>query len=361
VKTLITKELVDYAVLGGAVLGGGGGGRRETGRRMGYLAAEVGRTWLVDVEDLDDETWLLMVSSVGAPAAKEQYVELRYYVRAVRLIEEAAGIKIGGIITNEAGGMATVNGWLQAALLGLPVVDAPGNGRAHPTGIMGAIGLERETGYESIQAAIGGHPDFGTYVEIVVRGELSRCDNLVRQAAVQAGGLVAVARNPVRVSYARKNSAIGAIRRAVSLGREMLAASGQGARAMVGAAARNLGGQITGQGRVANLELVTTGGFDVGRMDITGTRNLELTFWNEYMTLEEDGRRIGTFPDLIMTFAADSGEPLTSAEIQEGQEVYVLHVPRERLILGSSLRNRELYLPLERATGKEIIRYVFGG
>ncbi|MDK2927456.1 MAG: uncharacterized protein PWR31_1146 [Bacillota bacterium] len=357
-KTLVTKELVDAASLGGAVLGGGGGGSRETGRRLGYLAAELGRTWLVDATDLSDDTWVLMVSAVGAPAAKGRHAEPMYYVRAAQLIEQATGISTGGIITNEAGGLATVNGWLQAALMGLPVVDAPGNGRAHPASIMGAMGLERDKGYESVQAAIGGDREAGTYVELVVKGDLSRCSNMVRQAAVQAGGLVAVARNPVTIGYAKKNAAVGAVRQAIALGQAMLQAAARGPQDVLEAAAGTLGGTIFAAGRVTRVDLTTTGGFDVGKVTIEADDTVTLDFWNEYMTLEKGEVRHGTFPDLIATMDARTGYPLTSAEIAAGQEVAVLHVPRERLLLGASMHNQALLATVEQAIGKEIVKYL---
>ena len=39
----------------------------------------------------------------------------------------------------------------------------------------------------------------------------------------------------------------------------------------------------------------------------------QLTFWNEYATAEKDGKRLATFPDLIMTINAKTGEPVTTA------------------------------------------------
>ena len=63
------------------------------------------------------------------------------------------------------GGEATVNGWLQAAVLGLPLVDLPCNGRAHPTGVMGSMNLHKITDYKTVQACVGGNPETGSHVE----------------------------------------------------------------------------------------------------------------------------------------------------------------------------------------------------
>lgn len=94
----------------------------------------------------------------------------------------------------------------------------------------------------------------------------------------------------------------------------------------------------------------------MGRADIG---SLELTFWNEYMTLESNGERLATFPDLIMAFDAESGRPLESAKMANGQKAAVIAVPKEQLLLSSTMRNRKLFEPVEEAIGKQVISYVF--
>ncbi|MCL4424950.1 MAG: DUF917 family protein, partial [Firmicutes bacterium] len=221
-------------------------------------------------------------------------------------------------------------------------------------------------GYVSIQAAVGGDPESSTYVEMTVRGDLTRCASLVRQASVQAGGMVAVARNPVSAGYARKCGAVGAIRQAIRLGEAMSVAKPLGGLAVAESAARFLGGRVLGPVKVSSLHLTAAGGFDLGKADLIDLGEarsseealLELTFLNEYMTLEKGGKRLATFPDLLTTLETKSGTPLSSAELQEGQELFLLVVPKKNLILGSSLRNRNLYSVLEEATGKEIVRFL---
>ena len=110
----------------------------------------------------------------GKPAAKGTMVKPVGYVRAVELLTEKAGIKADGLITNECGGTATINGWLQSAVLGIPVVDAPCNGRAHPTGAMGSMGLHAKEGYVSHQTAAGGDLAQGRYLELVVQGSIEQ-------------------------------------------------------------------------------------------------------------------------------------------------------------------------------------------
>ena len=106
-----------------------------------------------------------------------------------------------GTITAQNGSSTTCNGWLQSAVLGTLVLDAAGDGRAHPTGKIGSIGLTTEPGYTAVQSVAGGNRAQDRYLEAVVRGPVALCANVLREASDQSGGFIACARNPVRAAY----------------------------------------------------------------------------------------------------------------------------------------------------------------
>ncbi|SFV09351.1 DUF917 domain-containing protein [Alicyclobacillus macrosporangiidus] len=350
----LTVQDVEYAVTGGALLGGGGGGWPHEGRAIGRLATELGNPTLATLDEFDDDDLLVTVALVGAPAAKEKYVKPVHYVRAIEMLESRLDRPVAGIITNENGPGTTVNGWLQSAMLGVPVVDAPCNGRAHPTGVMGSIGLHKLQGYTSVQAAVGGAGE--QKLEMVVSGSLTVVSGIIREMSVRAGGLVAVARNPVTVRYAREHCAVGGITQTIELGKRMAEAQPAGGQAVMDAALTFLGGDVVHTGVVDFVNLETKGGFDVGTVRIG---NVELTFWNEYMTLEQGGRRLATFPDLIMTIDQHTGQPVITAEIAVGREVAVVRVPKQQLKLGAGMQDPELFRAVETTIGKSVISYVF--
>jgi DUF917 family protein len=356
----LTAGHVESAVFGGAVLGAGGGGWIPDGIERGRMALAEGPVDLVSPDAVGPDEMLVTAAMVGAPSPRDRFVQPADFVRAAQILVERAGIRIGGFITNENGAGGTINGWLQAAALGVPVVDAPCNGRAHPTGVMGAMGLHRIAGYTSKQAAVGGNPAGGRYLEVYATGALRRTAAMTRAASVEAGGLVAVARDPVEASYVRAHGAPGAITMAIDVGRRLLAVRDQGGAAAAQAVADHLGGQVLDAGPVESARLEVSGGYDVGTVAMRGRRaRYELTFWNEYMTLEADGERVATFPDLIATLGAGDGTPLPTAEMAAGMDVILLAVPRGRLILGAGMRDPELFRDVERAIGKEVVLYVF--
>ena len=112
-KLKLNLELLEAAILGGCVLGGGGGGAMSKGYDAAKIGLEKGEVYLIDPSDLEDDAYLINVSNVGAPSATNSYVATEDYGKAIEMVSREMNIDIKGIITNEAGGSATVNGWLQ--------------------------------------------------------------------------------------------------------------------------------------------------------------------------------------------------------------------------------------------------------
>lgn len=351
----------EAAVLGGSVLGGGGGGWIKDGLEMARLAIDVGEPRIVSVDEVPEDATVVTVSAVGSQAAEGRFLKPVHYVRAVTLLAERTDIAINGLISSENGAVGTVNGWFQSAALDIPVVDAPCNGRAHPTGVMGSMGLDSLEGFVSLQAAVGGNPETGNYVEMFVEASLGKAASIVRYASSSAGGVVAVARNPIDVGYVKTNGAPGAVRQAIEVGRALQQERGKGARVTINSVVDVLQGTIVMEGTVEEVALETVGGFDVGKVRIVGDshRQCELTFWNEYMTLELEGMRVATFPDLIATMSLESGLPLISGEIVRGQRVAVFYTPKENLRLGAGMRDPKLFRRVEAVIKKPIVEYVF--
>jgi DUF917 family protein len=354
---LLQAESVEFAVLGGAFLGGGGGGLMAEGKRIGEHALSAGKPTMVGLEELPGDAVLVTVSAVGAPAAPEIHLEPDDYVRAVEILRDH-GVRVDALMTSENGGLSTLNGWFQSAVLNIPVVDAACNGRAHPMGLMGSMGLHRVPSYRSIQSAVGGSRARGKHLEVLVSGNPADAAGLIRQAAILAGGLVAVARNPVSAAYAGENAAPGAVTQAIEIGRRLM--SGESLAAALDAVFAYLGGgHALEPGRVENFLLETRGGFDVGHFHVRSPEaHYELAFCNEYVTLNEGLERVATFPDLIVTMNPATRLPLATGEIRNGMSVLPVYVPKAHLKLGAGMRDPALFEPLQAITGREIIKYL---
>lgn len=355
---LITRELAQAAVYGGKFLGGGGGGSAEEGLKTAFTALEMGEVRLVSVENLEEDAPVVTASAVGAPAAREKMVTVDDARRVFDLYLEVTGEKPAGVITNENGGMATVNGWILAAVVGIPVVDAPCNGRAHPTAQMGSMGLSKKEDFITWQIAAGGNPDLNKNLLLAVRGSLPSTSRIVRQASVEAGGLVTVIRNRVEAAYLKENAAVGGITQAIEIGRVFQKYRGN-TGAIIKGLEEKLDVRVILEGNIQDFELETRGGFDVGKFYVWGDSKAEVTFWNEYMTVEEGGRRVCTFPDLITVLSAERGEVLTSAELKEGEQVVLLYVPKKELKLGAGMFDKKLFVEVEKVINKDLVSFNF--
>jgi uncharacterized protein len=347
----LDRDAVEAAVAGGSVLAAGGGGWVDHGYLVGRTAVSYGTPRLATLDEVAADARIVTVSAIGAPAASDWEMRPADYVRALRLLTDALGEPAVGTITAQNGSSTTCNGWIQSAVLGTLVIDAAGDGRAHPTGKMGSLGLAADPDYSTVQAAAGGNRAQDRYLEVVTRGTVRHTAGVLRAAAVASGGFIAAARNPLPAAYVREHGAVGAISFALRLGEAMLAAETGGAQEVTDAITATLGGRILGRGTVRGKRLRTEGGFDIGALEVA---ELELGFVNEYMTAEAGGERLATFPDVITTLSAGDGRPVSIADIRDGDEVAVLAVDKSLVPLGAGVKEPSVYPEVEDMLGKPL-------
>lgn len=354
-STSISLGWIEDVAIGGAVLGGGGGGGYEDGVELGRLAVDYGRPKLVPLSTVDDDDLIVTMSGVGAPAAEDKQVKPVDYVHAFRMIREhveATGREVGAVIASEMGGFNGLSAVIPAAVEDVPMVNAACDGRAHPTVSMGSLGIASTD--LTTQSAVGGDPDGPKRVELRVTASLETASKTVRECADTAGGWVAIARNPVTPSRIEEAAAVGVCDQALAIGE--VVRTGDDGTSVAERIADLLDGEVFLRGTVESVTLDTGGGFDIGTVQIG---EVELTFWNEYMTLETDGERVATFPDLITTLDADTGMPVTTAQLAEGRELILVVAPSDALSLGAGLSDPALYEPVEKAIGRSVVDYVF--
>ena len=355
----LTPADVAAAVTGGSVhLAAGGGGWVDHGYLVGETATKLGTPMLASIDEIPDDGIIVTVTAIGAPAAKDWQMFPIDYVKALQLLIDALGKPVAGMITAQNGSSTTLNGWTQSAVLGIPVVDAAGNGRAQPTGKFGSMGLLSRSDYVTIQTAAGGNRAQGRYLEVTVRGEVLRADDILRAVSIQSGGFIAAARNPIAAAYVREHAAVGAISYALRLGEAMLAAKDKGADAVISAAAKETKGKVLGRGVVRNAKVDTRESWDFAKFEVeTENGVLILHTMNEYMAVERDGKRLSTFPDLIATLSLETGLPISVAQMREGDRIAVLVNDKADLPLGTGARQPDAYHEVEKAMGIDLLSY----
>jgi hypothetical protein len=350
---------VHAAVAGGSILAAGGGGWVDHGMLVGTTAVQYGVPRLATLDEVDPEAMLATVSAIGAPAAKGWQILPGDYVRALQLLMSAVEEPIVGTVTAQNGSSTTCNGWVASAVLGTLVIDAAGDGRAHPTGKMGSFGLAADDDYQTVQAVAGGNRAAHRYLEVVTRGTVRHTANVLRTASSESGGFIACARNPLPASFVARHAAVGAISFALRLGDALLAAEEQGGpQARIDAAVEHLQGSILARGAVRAKSLRTENAFDIG---VVVVDEIELGFVNEYLTAESGGERLATFPDVLATLSARTGRIVSIADIAVGDEVAVLLAPKAGIPLGDGVKEPSVYPEVEAMLGKPLAEYALAG
>lgn len=379
---ILNKTYAEYLSLGSQLLGCGGGGNVQQGvnayEAAFRIAEEKGhKVELVTLEELaarnPEGGVIVTISGVGSPASPTAYIPPEYYPRLLELLKKQLdGQRIIGFAACEVGASNTFEPFVPAAILGVPVVDAPCDGRAHPLGLMGSLGLEKQ-GIPVVQCAVGGRKgengDAGQYTEISVSGSVESCSALIRNASAQAGGFVMVARNPADIGWFTENAAVGAFSQTMELGRiwkEMLDA-GTPAEKMAETTAELLGGRLVCTGKLENYCCITENALDHGQFDIcTEAASCNITFFNEYMTLDDGcGQRLATFPDGLIFIGCDRqaySSAMLAAAVAAGtadsMTFSIIAADFKNLRIPTGLRYRGGYRTCEQILNRKLIPFL---
>lgn len=352
---ILTQDDVIAAVKGGSIYASGGGGWVEHGLKIGGAAVNAGEVKLVSLDEVPENALIVTATAIGAPAGTTDWQMLGTdYIKAVKLLIEAHDEPIYGLMTPQNGMSSSINGWLPASILGLCVIDATGDIRAHPTGKMGQMGMASSL-EDTIQVVVGGKKETGSYIELVVKGTPAKTSNILRTASDMSGGFIAAARMPLRASYVKKHAAIGGISSAISLGEAIIKAENENTD-VVNAILTHTKGQIISRGIVTKKTVKYKGAYDIGQIYLDDKSILHVM--NEYMAVENDGKRLSTYPNVITTLSPN-GKPLSAGDVKEGMEILVFSIDKKHIPLSSSTKDKSVYPEVEEALGIDLINYAF--
>lgn len=120
-----------------------------------------------------------------------------------------------------------------------------------------------------------------------------------------------------------------------------------------------MGGEVILTGKVVTNDVVYQDGFDIGFVTITdGTETLRLGVYNEYMTAEKDHARLATFPDMIGSVDALTGDPIAISTMKVGQEVSIIIAHHSSFPLGKGALDPVVFAEIEQGLGLELYSYI---
>jgi uncharacterized protein len=348
----LTVEDISPAIVGGMLLSAGGSGRSRVAKdtRFGEMACALGPISLLPIDQVDHHADVLVATAVGAPGGGRQLANPDHSISAARQLIEMSKATPDAVIPGHVPGMY---GWLIAAALGIPLLDAACNGRGHPTVKMGSLGLSSQPDFRLFQSGVGDN------IQIAVYGNILLTSHMMRAAAVQNGGLIMACRGPLQASLIRSAGALGAISYQLALGRAVLGAGSSG-NAKVEAALASTRGRLLAEGSVVANSVTYREGFDTGEVTVrcaNSQKEIILGVCNEFMSAEADGERISTFPDLIAAMDPKSGDVLAVSELLPNTPVVIFAVSKRDLPMGSGIFDPSIYPDVEHTMNTELARF----
>lgn len=321
----ITADLLPGLARGAAVLGTGGGGDPYIGALLAAQAIQKhGEVTVVSLDEVPDDAVVLTVAMMGAPTVMvEKLPSLDEVVAPVHALGASLGRAVTHVACAEIGGVNSTIPIAAAAALGLPLIDGDGMGRAFPE-----LQMVLPTLY-GIDASPLAFSDEKGNVGVLNTVDNAWTERIARVACVEMGCSVMISGFPMSGSQAGE----ALVADSLSLCREIgdgITAAREAKTDPVEHTVRLLGGREVFAGKVVDVQRATTTGFARGRARIeSADAALELSFQNEHLIAELDGRTLVTTPDLIMVLEHDSGEPVTTERLRYGQRVRVIAAPSD--------------------------------
>jgi uncharacterized protein len=330
----VSATEIESLAIGAWILGTGGGGNPYLALlNMRKLYREGVCVSLLDPMDLADDARVAVVSNMGAPlVGQERLTDPQTIARAVRMMEEYRGCRFDAIMSLEIGGGNSLQPFMAAAVLGLPVVDADCMGRAFPEAQMTSFAIHDLTMYPLTLA------DVRDNAVVVARAASWKwMERLSRKACVEVGSIASTCKAPRTGKEVKECGILHSTTKAIRLGQTVQDARRRHqdpVQALVDAE----GGRLLFRGKMRDVARRTTEGFLRGTAKLDGLddfrgSSFELAFQNEFAVGWLDGRPRVTTPDLICVLDSVSGDAIGTETLRYGQRVSVIALPAPPVLL----------------------------
>jgi DUF917 family protein len=323
----ITIDHLDDIARGAAVLGTGGGGDPYIGTLLA-LSAMKGKppVTLLDPSELADDDLVVPTAMMGAPTVMvEKIPSGNEAAAAIKRLGAMLGGEIRATIPIEAGGVNSLIPFSVAAMLGIPLVDADGMGRAFPELQMV---IPTIWGISATPMAMADDKGNGVVLDTINN---QWTEKFARSLTVDMGASALIAIYPMTGKQIRESMIPGSISLVQRVGTAIREARERHTDPVAAACEVTRGYRIW-NGKVGDVERRTVGGFARGTATIEGSgeldgRTLELDFQNEFLIARSGDETLVTTPDLIAVLDVETGEPITTEALRYGLRVAVIAMP----------------------------------
>lgn len=298
-----------------------------------------GRTFtMIALEDVPDD-WMVVVSTGIGGGGAWQHVRDRVEKQGLAVIQDAPikaietlsrhlGQQFRAVVRSEAGG-STLNAFLIASILNVPVVDACVTGRAVPE-VQQSIPFIN--GVTAAPAAMATRWGDGLVLSQIV--DAYRLEDLARAVAVSSGGGASLAYNPLSGRELKRVVIPADLSRAITFGRAVREARERG-QDPIAALLKVSGGFKLFRGVVTKADMKGERGFTYWDVELNGAgeyarHTYKLWVKNENLLGWIDGVLDAMTPDLIINLDPTTGDTLVGPSLggySVGQQVILVSIP----------------------------------
>ncbi|HTK93609.1 MAG TPA: DUF917 domain-containing protein [Verrucomicrobiae bacterium] len=330
----IPLEDIESLAIGAWILGTGGGGSPYLALlNMRQLYRKGVTCHLMDASELDDDDMVAVVSNMGAPlVGQERLTDPKTMALAVTMMEEYLGKKFRALMSLEIGGGNSIQPFMGAAMLGLPVIDGDCMGRAFPEAQMTSFAIHDLRMYPLTLA------DVRDNAVVVARAASWKwMERISRKACVEVGSIASTCKAPRTGKEIKECAILGSTTKAIGIGRAVQAAR-KTHRDPIEAVVQQEGGIKLFVGKIHDIARRTTEGFLRGTAAIEGLdecrgHTFRLAFQNEFAVgWVDDVPRVMT-PDLICVLDTVAGDAIGTETLRYGQRVTVIALPAPPILL----------------------------
>jgi uncharacterized protein len=330
---MLSENDVDDLAEGCALLGSGGGGESHSFRiALRTLLAARGPVEVLDPSSLAADALAVNVGFVGAPIVMTEKLFCESTVLiALEAMSRRLGRKIDAVMPAEIGGANGLSAFIAAALIGVPVVDADGMGRAFPMSDQITYAIYGRSASPTI--ATTEHGDV-----ICVDGSSNRrVELLVRALSTANGAQCFTADYPLSGDEVRACAVLGSVSHARRIGTAMNVARREH-RDPLAALATALGGVAVKSlfdGKVTDCRHETRSGFGFGVVSLESLpagEQMSVEFQNEFLIARRNGVTVASTPDIISIVDTETLSNIGSESVRYGQRVKVIAIEAPALL-----------------------------
>jgi DUF917 family protein len=220
---------------------------------------------------------------------------------------------------------------------------------------MGLADLRSEAGTRISLSVVGYDRQGDERLELYACGVPRALLHMLQRDAGESWGALVLACGPFCRQWLLEHGRLNLLSHAIGIGEAIVEIEDSTGSLVASAIGRKVGGQLIASGSITDIVWQGRGARGYGNIHIKDRQNrdVELLFLDRYVALDLAGRRVATFPDLLVTLGI-KGTPLSGRELSRGQEVHILMVPHRQRTSQMTARLEEVYRALESITGKSM-------